>query len=93
MTVCVRACTGQARDMGEAVAVLQDVAVQPLLHPAATHLRHILLHRVLQHPLRLGLHAAMVSDIYVERVVVCSCLYRVYYHSDVYIVVARWSSG
>lgn len=43
---CVSACTGQARDLGEAVEMFQDASVQSLLHPAAVDLWDLLLHRV-----------------------------------------------
>jgi len=60
--VCVCVCvSGQARDLGETVALFQDAPFQPLLHPAAPDLWNVLLHRVLRHSLRLGLHAALVS--------------------------------
>lgn len=54
-------CVGQTRDLGETVEMFQDAAVQPFLHPAAFDLWDLLLHRVFQHPLRLGLHATLVS--------------------------------
>lgn len=53
--------SGQARDVGETVEVFQDAAFQPFLHPAAFDLWHLLLHRVFQHSLWLGLHATLVS--------------------------------
>lgn len=43
---CVSVCTGQARDLGEAVEMFQDASVQSLLHPAAADLWNLLLHRV-----------------------------------------------
>ncbi|KAJ8339749.1 hypothetical protein SKAU_G00343820 [Synaphobranchus kaupii] len=51
--------TGQTRNVGETVEMLQDAAVQSLLHSAAFDLRNVPLHRVLLHPLRLGHHAQM----------------------------------
>lgn len=41
---CVSVCTGQARDLGEAVEMFQDASVQSLLHPAAVDLWNLLLH-------------------------------------------------
>lgn len=54
-------CAGQTRDLGEAVEMLQNAALQSFLHPAASDLWNLLLHWVLQHPVRLGLNATLVS--------------------------------
>lgn len=51
---------GQTRKPWETMEVLQSVAVQPFLHPAAADLWYLLLHWVLQHSLWLGEDATMV---------------------------------
>lgn len=44
VTVLQCVCAGQTRDLGEAVEMLQNAALQSFLHPAASDLWNLLLH-------------------------------------------------